>query len=318
MMNNDAEKRLAEAKLWLSSVYSDKKLVINQMTEDASPRRYYRVWVEGESFVLMDAPPEKNNNDKFVRNAAIFKEINVPQIYFKDEAKGFFILKDFGDETLFNRWNKNKDINDYKKTIIRLIELQAISQAGILTEYSEEILRLELSYFKDWYRDKYLNKQFSYAEEISWEQIATRIIDSNLAQKQVYVHRDYHSKNLMLYDDQVGVLDHQDALYGPITYDLASLLKDAYIELSNDERGELLDFYLENSHSNLTDETQFLREFDLIGLQRHLKIMGIFARLSIRDGKDEYLKYMPLVKKYILDTARRYDWLAPLIKLIEI
>lgn len=313
--NNDV--RYLEIKKMAGQYFGGKDVRIQSISGDASQRRYFRLILGRQNFIVMDAPPEHNSNDKFIRNTELFKNVSVPKIYFKDEEKGLFILEDLGKETLFSSWNKKNELAEYQKAIMRLIEFQKISQPEVVTSYSNLILETELNYFKEWYREKYLRKPFSKAEEKDWRRLVRKIVEMNLRQVNVYVHRDYHSKNLMIKNGEIRIIDHQDTLYGPITYDLVSLLKDAYVELTSEQQDQLVDFYRNNSHFDLPDKKTLVEDFDIMGLQRHLKILGIFARLSLRDGKNEYVKHIPLIKKYISEVAYKYNWLVPVIDLID-
>ncbi|MFZ2202344.1 MAG: phosphotransferase, partial [Microgenomates group bacterium] len=239
--------RFEQASKWLRSVVNG-EFELTQIAGDASHRRFFRVGIDSGSYILMDAPPEINENEAFVRINQLFKKIRTPEIFAVNQQDGFFLEEDFGDETFYLRMKMGVDLGFYHKAIDSLLKLQEMSQPGILPEYSRETLESEMNRFKEWYRGKYLQKSFSDKEDESWRKMVALIVGRILQQNKVYVFRDYHSRNMMiLKGGELGMLDYQDALYGPATYDLVSLLKDAYLKLTHEQIEELLGYYQEHS-----------------------------------------------------------------------
>jgi aminoglycoside/choline kinase family phosphotransferase len=306
------DKRLDLLKDYLNTIFDD--FEIKTASDDASFRRYFRVFVGDKTYIAMDAPPEKEQIDGFIKIAKFFKigDINTPQIYFENhkmQQDGFLILRDFGDITLL----KNNSLKLYKLAIDELIKIQHLPKpcfAEALLRRSkaselDKILLSEMSLCKDWF-----NKDFDYNDIFEF------ILQNVLTHKSVVVHRDYHSRNIMVNKNSkktLGIIDFQDAIIGSYVYDIASLLKDAYIDLG--DISELQKYYFEKA--NLTNFEKFIFDFDMIATQRHLKILGIFKRLSIRDGKNGYLKDLPLVKKYLIDISKKYPELQKLQELCK-
>ena len=292
---------------------------------DASFRRYFRVDdKEGDSYIAMDAPPPQENVRPYVQVATILHAtgINVPHILAQDEARGFLLLSDLGPTTYLERLNDETAHALYMDAIEALLQMQAHSQPGVLPEYDRSRLLGEMSLFSDWYVARHLNLTLSDKQAADLDKTFNFLLANNLAQPQVYVHRDYHSRNLMVTPDaNPGILDFQDAVYGPITYDLVSLLRDAYIQWEEERVLDWVIRYWERARRIgmpvSPDIDAFYRDFELMGLQRHLKVLGIFARLNYRDGKDAYLKDLPLVLHYARKTAQRYTELAPLARLLD-
>jgi aminoglycoside/choline kinase family phosphotransferase len=297
------DKRLELLKNYLTDIFDD--FSIEKASDDASFRRYFRVFTNGKSYIVMDAPPEKEQIDDFIKIAKFFKisDINTPQIYFENQKMqqdGFLILRDFGDITLL----KNNSLEFYRLAIDELIKIQNLKYKN-LPVYDKEVLLREMNLCKEWF-----NKDFDYSDIFEF------ILQNILTHKPVVVHRDYHSRNIMVDENSkktLGIIDFQDATIGSYVYDIASLLKDAYIDLG--DISELQKYYFEKS--NLTNFEKFIFDFDMIATQRHLKILGIFKRLSIRDGKNGYLKDLPLVKKYLIDISKKYPELQKLQELCK-
>ncbi len=311
-------------------------------SSDASFRRYFSIQgsVQGHDklFIVMDAPPEKENCQAFVDIAKLFSEnMFTPQIFAQNIENGFLLLSHFGDVTLFNSIQlelKQKELSnlkclthvqEYQHAIDILINLHLNSKPNILNDYSAQKLHQEMYLLNDWYLPKYRQVQIDAAQKNTLEEIYAHIIQNNIQQQKVYVHRDYHSRNLMkinTHEDEfvkIGVIDFQDALYGPITYDLVSLLKDAYIELMPQQHDDLLYYYWQNAVAKgikLPCFEDFAKDYDYMGLQRHLKVLGIFARLYYRDGKEAYLNDIPLVLKYTLSAANKYPQFKPLLSIL--
>lgn len=322
---NDA--RLVQLADWLSGLTTPATLVdsLRPASADASFRRYFRVDTQsGQSLIVMDAPPPQEDVRPFVKVAELFSAtgVSVPTILAQDTERGFLLLSDLGSTTYLQQLNPDTAHKLYLDAIDALIQLQVQSRAGVLPVYDRELLHRELMLFPDWYVTRHLKATLSDAQSADLNRVFDMILANNLAQAQVYVHRDYHSRNLMVMDKgNPGILDFQDAVYGPITYDLVSLLRDAYIQWDEELVLDWTIRYWERARKAglpvSHDVDAFYRDFEFMGLQRHLKVLGIFARLYHRDGKDGYLNDIPLVMDYTRKTAYRYKEFAPLIRLLD-
>jgi N-acetylmuramate 1-kinase len=319
--------RLAQLKQWLGTVSSPltNPQSLRPASSDASFRRYFRVDGEdGATFIVMDAPPPQENVGPFIHVAEVFGDagVSVPKILARDVQRGFLLLTDLGSTTYLHVLNNDTAHKLYLNAIDALVLIQAQSRPGVLPEYDRALLLRELMLFPDWYIGKHLGVNLTDAQTADLNQVFDMLLANNLAQPQVYAHRDYHSRNLMVLGaGNPGILDFQDAVYGPITYDLVSLLRDAYIQWDEEMVLDWAIRYWERARrAGLPvnpDIDAFYRDFEFMGLQRHLKVLGIFARLYHRDGKDGYLKDMPLVMEYTRNAARRYNAMAPLVKLLD-
>jgi N-acetylmuramate 1-kinase len=322
---NDA--RLVQLADWLSGLTTPATLVnsLRPASADASFRRYFRVDTQsGQSLIVMDAPPPQEDVRPFVKVAELFSAtgVSVPTILAQDTERGFLLLSDLGSTTYLQQLNPDTAHKLYLDAIDALIQLQVQSRAGVLPVYDRELLHRELTLFPDWYVTRHLKTTLSDAQNADLNRVFDMLLANNLAQAQVYVHRDYHSRNLMVMDKgNPGILDFQDAVYGPITYDLVSLLRDAYIQWDEELVLDWTIRYWERARKAglpvSHDVDAFYRDFEFMGLQRHLKVLGIFARLYHRDGKDGYLNDIPLVMDYTRKTAYRYKEFAPLIRLLD-
>ncbi len=276
------------------------------------------------TLIVMDAPPEHEDCRPFLHIAKLFEEAgtHVPHVYAQDLEQGFLLLSDLGDTTYLQALTAANARGLYGAATDALIKIQLASREGELPAYDQALLLREMRLFPEWYIAKHLDIPISDAQNAKLETLFARIIANNLAQPRVYVHRDYHSRNLMkLEEGNPGILDFQDAVYGPITYDLASLFKDAYIRW---EEAEIIDWlvrYWEKARKAglpvASDFSEFYRDYEWMGVQRHLKVLGIFARLYHRDGKDGYLKDLPLVMAYLRAACARYIDLKPLLNLLD-
>ena len=290
-------------------------------SSDASFRRYFRIHTDGTTRVVMDAPPPQEDCQPFVHVANLLHVagMNAPEVIATDIEDGFLILSDLGTTTYLDVLNEDNVDRLYGDAIGALAQLQACiepASAG-LPSYDAGLLNVELSLFKDWYLQKHLGMTLDAAQEGILATTNKLLVESALAQTQVCVHRDYHSRNLMFTEQHnPGVLDFQDAVIGPVTYDLVSLLRDCYISWPRERVEEwVLNYYQIVVESGIVNadhvsEQQFLRDFDLMGVQRHLKAIGIFARLLHRDGKDGYINDIPRTMAYVKDVAGRYPELS--------
>ncbi len=309
------DKRLDSLNDWLENFFGDENFVISKASDDASFRRYFRIERDNSTFIAMDAPPKQENNSQFLLIAKLLNNNNVhaPKIIQADLTDGFLLLEDLGSSTFLDTLKGKFNTSLYKLAIDILIEIQSIDTQNInLPSYNSEILNTEMQLLIDWY----LPKELSSKQSNNLKKIFKILIDNSLNSGQVLVHRDYHCRNLMfINDNDLGVIDFQDAVIGSNTYDLCSLLKDAYFELNQEQLQILLKYFYDKSNIS-TKFTDFMKQFELMGLQRHLKILGIFKRLSIRDGKHQYLGDIPLVKKYALQIANKYPEFAILKEIL--
>jgi N-acetylmuramate 1-kinase len=311
---------------WLHSQVPNELFTIAPASADASFRRYFRATFENRTLIVMDAPPQHEDCRPFLHIAKLFEDAgtHVPHVYAQDLEQGFLLLSDLGNTTYLQALgggNANTARELYGAATDALIKIQLASRENELPPYDEALLLREMRLFPEWYIAKHLNVTLSEAQNAKLETVFARIIANNLAQPSVYVHRDFHSRNLMLSDPNPGILDFQDAVYGPITYDLASLFKDAYIRWEEAEVIDWLIHYWEKARKAglpvADDFSVFYRDYEWMGVQRHLKVLGIFARLYHRDGKDGYLKDLPLVMAYLRAACARYIDLKPLLNLLD-
>jgi len=328
-MNTPANDDIRRSQLtdWLAQVNAPKTLPesLRPASSDASFRRYFRIdTADGGTLIAMDAPPPQEDVRPFVHVAQLFAGtgITVPNIIAQDVERGFLLLTDLGNTTYLKQLNPDTAHKLYLDAIEALVQLQTHSAPGQLPEYDRELLQRELMLFPDWYLSKHRNAGLDDKQRSDLNAVFDVLLANNLAQAQVFVHRDYHSRNLMvLQSGNPGILDFQDAVYGPITYDLVSLLRDAYIEWDEEMVLDWTVRYWEHARrAGLPvshDIDSFYRDFEFMGLQRHLKVLGIFARLYHRDGKDGYLNDIPLVMQYVRKTAYRYKEFSPLIRLLD-
>jgi len=322
--------RLNTLRNWLKGLEASWQLDLPTLapaSADASFRRYFRIQSQNPNFgtfIVMDAPPQHEPLDTFIKVDLLLSEagLNVPKILEKDLDQGFLLIGDLGNKTYLSELNDDTANQLYKDATHALVQMQLASKPDVLPNYDEALLQRELDLFPEWYLKKHLNIELSEIQDLQLKQAFALIIENNLNQSKVYVHRDFHSRNLMVTEqNNPGVLDFQDAVYGPITYDASSLWKDAYIAWPEEKVIDwVIKFWEEGRRTGLpmpTDFGQFYRDFEWMGLQRHLKVLGIFARLFHRDGKDGYLKDIPLVLNYAIVTANRYIELKPLARILE-
>lgn len=309
---------------WLNLVLKGEALTLTTVSADASFRRYFRVHLAGKTLIAMDAPPAQENCAPFVKVADILIKagLNAPQIIAQDLEQGFLLLTDLGDITYLSVLDETTAPNLYRDANQALIKLQLASQPNTLPNYDAALLNREMQLFPDWYIAEHLQTTLDDKQQAVLQTTFDVLTANILAQGQVYVHRDYHSRNLMVKThNNPGILDFQDAVYGAITYDLVSLLKDAYIAWQEEQVIDWLVRYWQDARkADLpvpTDFSEFYRDFEWMGAQRHIKVLGIFARLYHRDGKNGYLKDMPLVMDYLRRVCGRYIELRPMLKLLN-
>jgi aminoglycoside/choline kinase family phosphotransferase len=323
--------RLAQLQTWLSSLNLVDALSVRPASADASFRRYFRAdtlagapQALGTSLIVMDAPPEHEDVAPFIAVAELFGAagVSVPAIVAQDPAQGFLLLSDLGGTTYLERLNPDSAAPMYAEALEALVKIQSQSEPGVLPEYDRALLLRELNLFPEWYIGRHLCASLSADQSSQLSAVFDALLANNLAQQQVYVHRDYHSRNLMVMEEgNPGILDFQDAVYGPVTYDLASLLRDAYIQWDEELVLDwVIRYWQRAKRAGLPvnpDIDAFYRDFEFMGLQRHLKVLGIFCRLNYRDGKPAYLNDLPVVLDYVRKTANRYRELKPLVRLLD-
>ena len=326
-----ADPRLAQLKEWLQGLDLVDVASARPASEDASFRRYFRFdvlpaqrAVLGATLVAMDAPPERENVPAFVKVDQLLAAagVSVPRIVAGNMEQGFLLLSDLGTTTYLQALNPDSAAALYAEALSALVRIQQASQPGVLPEFDRAFMLRELNIFPEWYIGKHLGVTLTDAQQKELDKVFEAILANCLAQPQVYMHRDYHSRNLMWMDEgNPGILDFQDAVYGPITYDAASLLRDAYVAWDEELVLDWLIRYWQHARSAglpvRQDFDEFYRDFEFMALQRHLKILGIFCRLNYRDGKSLYLGDLPTVMDYVRKTANRYRELRPLIKLLD-
>jgi N-acetylmuramate 1-kinase len=322
MIHGDS--RRAALERWLETYFQGARFSLAPASEDASFRRYFRATLhDGRSYIAMDAPPEKEDCRPFVHVAGLLAQagVHAPQVHAQDLAQGFLLLSDLGTKTYLQELNADNAAELFGDAIDALVLWQLATRPGELPPYDEALLRREMNLFPEWYLARHLNIVLNNEKKETLEKTFQLLVESALAQPAVYVHRDYMPRNLMLSEPNPGVLDFQDAVHGPITYDIASLLRDAFVSW---EEERVLDwcarYWDKAKRARLpvqADFADFWRAFEWMGLQRHLKVLGIFARINYRDGKPKYLADTPRFLKYVRDTAGRYRELAPLIRLLD-
>ncbi len=307
---------------WLSREgYTDYELT--PASEDASFRSYLRLATAGGSFIIMDAPPELEPCDQYIRVAKKLRAagLNAPEIIRQNLEDGFLLLTDFGGSDYLSQLDADSEESLYADALAALLVMQRDVAADDLPPYDEALLRREMGLFHDWFLQQLLGVELGGEQQATWEAVNRLLVANALEQPRVFVHRDYHSRNLMrLARDNPGILDFQDAVEGPVTYDLVSLLRDCYIAWPRDRVEQLaLDFYSRLSANGMldVDADQFMRWFNLMGLQRHLKAIGIFSRLKIRDGKQGYIKDIPRTFEYLRQVCTGEPSLAGLAGLVE-
>ena len=317
--------RQTELKKWLETVYPDQPFELSFAAADADFRRYFRAtFSDGHTVVCMDAPPDKMSVAPYLKVQKLFHMVNVPQVLHVDETQGFMVLNDLGSTTFLTAMTQEKNEAAHKALLLEavgeLIELQLASRSGVLPEYDREVMLREINLFPEWFVAKELGRELNFKQRRLWQQTVDTLLPPLLAQPKVYVHRDYIVRNLMLQEGRPGVLDFQDALYGPISYDLVSLLRDAFIGWDEEFVLDLVIRYWEQARAAglpvPPEFDEFYRWFEWMGVQRHLKVAGIFARLFHRDGKDKYRPEIPRFLNYLRRVSRRYQDLAPLYALL--
>ncbi|MEW5755077.1 MAG: phosphotransferase [Pseudomonadota bacterium] len=318
--------RFSQLQSWAQNVLSCAQLDIQPASSDASFRRYFRLTHGDRSYIVMDAPPSHEDVRPFLQVMDLFRPsgMHVPELYAQDIDNGFLLLGDFGSTHYLAALNRETVERLYGDAMDALLRLQTrCAGAGVLPPYDEALLRREMALFTDWFLGRHYGVSLSARDSAIIERAYTRLVENALAQPRVCVHRDYHSRNLMVVaGNNPGVLDFQDAVFGPVTYDLASLLRDCYIRWPDQDIYRWVEAYYREAKDtgivprDVAFET-FKRWFDLMGMQRHLKAIGIFARLNHRDHKPGYLQDIPRTLGYVLSVAGDYPEFADFADLVS-
>ena len=318
-----ADARLPLLEEWLAHVLRGTPHRLEPASADASFRRYFRVFSGNRTLVAMDAPPEREDCRPFIKVAALLREagLNAPEVVAEDLRLGFLLLSDLGSTTYLAALKSGDPDPLMRDAIGALVRWQLASRPDVLPPYDEALMRRELELYPEWYVGRHLGRALAAPQREVLEAAFRRILDTCLAQPAVYVHRDFMPRNLMVAEPNPGILDFQDAVHGPISYDVASLLRDAFLSWDEERVIDWTVRYWESARKAglpvRGDFGEFWREVEWMGLQRHLKVLGIFARINYRDGKPHYLADTPRFLGYVLGVARRYRELGPLASLIE-
>jgi len=316
----DNDPRLQQIKQWVESDLKLSNYQITTASADASFRRYFRLHTNAmdvSSFIIMDAPPEKEDCQPFIKIAQLIESagVHAPHIYAFNQSQGFMRLSDLGSTAYLDKLNESSADALYSDAIKSIVKMQTIS--ADLAAYDEALLHIEMSLFKDWYLNRHLGMNLDETQSKVLSNVFAILIESALQQPSVFVHRDYHSRNLMITNENnPGVIDFQDAVNGPASYDLISLIKDCYISWPRSKQLEWIELYIKLSPFEI-DKNNFIKQVDLMGMQRHLKAIGIFARLNYRDAKPNYMHDIPRTLAYVLDVCERYAELSKFSELLS-
>jgi len=309
---------------WLASHAANPSFVLSPASVDASFRRYFRVRYDDDStHIVMDAPPQFEDCAAFVKIAQMMADcgLNVPQVIASDLDQGFLLLSDLGSKIYLSALDDSSADDLFDEATTALVRWQLASRNDTLPLYDEQLLGKELNLFPEWYVAKHLGLSLNSKQREALQSMFDIIVRDNLSQPSTYVHRDFMPRNLMVCEPNPGILDFQDAVYGPISYDVVSLFRDAFISWDEERVLDWVIRYWEKARKASlpvrSDFSEFYREFEWMGLQRHLKILGIFARIRYRDGKPAYLEDAPRFVKYIRAVGERYSALAPLMRLFD-
>jgi len=310
--------RIEALETWIKTQFALPCIELMPITNDASFRQYYRCTIKGSAYIVMDAPPDKENISEFIKITNLLSQapILVPELIAYDITQGFIILSDFGDTWLLTHV-KNltpRDITEcYHQALNTIIDIQKITHHSGLPHFNAQHMELEWSYFTQWFLDKLLKLRLTDKQCAMLDNIKNNLIHSAQQEPQVVIHRDFHSRNIMVLPDQrLGIIDYQDAMIGPMSYDVVSLLKDCYIVWPSAQVNDYLSYFYEKKceKNNQTSKNtpqfpsfiEFKQAFEYMGLQRHFKVLGIFSRLKLRDNKAQYINDIPRIIQYILSV----------------
>lgn len=308
---------------WLKQQFPGMPHSLAPASADASFRRYFRVFLADRTLIAMDAPPQHEDCGPFLRVANLLREagVHVPEVLAQNLELGFLLLSDLGSTPYLKALDAGSADRLYRDAVAALLRIQLASREGVLPDYDEALLLREMRLFTEWYVARHLQAGLTASQAETLEEMFALLNRNILAQGQVFVHRDFHSRNLMVAEPNPGVLDFQDAVCGAVTYDLVSLFKDAYVSWEEEQVLDWVIRYWEQAKAAglpvAHGFAEFYRDFEWMGVQRHLKVLGIFARLCHRDGKVGYLKDMPMVMDYLRRTCWRYRELSPLLRLLD-
>ena len=315
--------RLEALDAWLRRTLGPEGFALAPASADASFRRYFRVTAGGRTWIVMDAPPEREDCRPFLHVAALMREagLHVPEVAAQDLAQGFLLLSDLGTRTYLQAFDGTNEEALFRDATRALVDWQAATREGELPPYDEALLRRELMLFPEWFVGRHLGVTLEDAEREGLGRVFARILAVNLAEPRVFVHRDFMPRNLMVSEPNPGVIDFQDAVHGPISYDVASLWRDAFVSWEEERVLDGTIRYWEAARKRglpvRADFADFWRDVEWMGLQRHLKVLGIFARIHYRDGKPGYLEDTPRFLGYVRHACARYGELAPLARLLD-
>lgn len=309
-------------KEWLKQVIPYSNFNFTPLTGDASFRRYFRVQYQNITQIVMDAPPDKEDLKPFIHITKALTQVKVPTpaLIAMDIEQGFLLLSDLGDVLLLNELNKNTVNGYYHQAINTLLDMQKCPiEDPQIPAFDKQFMLKEMNLCPEWFLKNYLTLELQVNEELLIQNTMNWLADEVVKQPIVFIHRDYHSRNIMLQQPKsLAVIDYQDAMRGPLTYDLVSLLKDCYISWPREQVLEWAIYFYENQAlAKCYSKEEFIRAFDLCGLQRHLKVLGIFSRLYLRDGKSGYLANLPLTLRYVLECTEVYEELHPLFQFLQ-
>ncbi|MDT8310894.1 MAG: phosphotransferase [Methylophaga sp.] len=315
------DQRYLQIQQWLQRLFPGQQFTLTSASSDASFRRYFRVNTAENSWIVMDAPPAHEDIKPFIQIGKLLAshKLPVPQIFQQNLEQGFLVLGDLGNTSFLSVLNQDSVQNLYRQAIDCIVQMQLINKPADLPNYDDKLLANELALFDQWFLSRHLGLE----KPAFVDDLYVFLINEAQQQPQALVHRDYHSRNLMLQSDgSVGIIDFQDAVWGPITYDLVSLLRDVYIQWPAALVTELLKYYRQQAieqqiFTESVTEQQLQRWFDLIGLQRHLKILGIFCRLHYRDNKANYLNDLPMTLNYVYEVCSQYPELTELFNYLQ-
>ena len=319
------DERLSALEAWLREVLRGAAFRLERASTDASFRRYFRVFPEGAAtLIAMDAPPERENSGAFVRVAGLLRAagLNAPEVIAQDLARGFLVVSDLGTVSYLARLREGVDVDRlFADATTALVRWQLASRPGVLPEYDRELLAREIELFPEWYVGRHLGVTLDAARRSALDEVFRKVLAVNLAEPRVFVHRDYMPRNLMVCEPNPGILDFQDAVHGPLSYDVASLFRDAFVSWDEERVLDGTIRYWEKARAAglpvPADFADFWRDVEWMGVQRHLKVLGIFARLHHRDGKSGYVEDTPRFVAYLRHAAGRYRELAPLGELLD-
>jgi aminoglycoside/choline kinase family phosphotransferase len=319
------DERLSALEGWLRGALRGAPMRIERASTDASFRRYFRAFLDdGRTYIAMDAPPEREDSRPFVQVAGLMREagLNAPEVHAQDLDQGFLLLTDLGTVSYLEALRGGRDVERlFGDATTALVRWQVASRPGELPEYDEALLRRELELFPDWYVGRHLGVTLDAGRRSTLDAAFSTILARNLAEPRVYVHRDFMPRNLMVCAPNPGIIDFQDAVHGPISYDIACLYRDAFLSWDEERVLDGTIRYWEKARTAglpvRADFAEFWRDVEWMGVQRHLKVLGIFARLHYRDGKQGYLEDTPRFMGYVRHAATRYRELGPLASLLD-